>query len=469
MSLRGVQIFYLLLLIQTTMETLKSDSLNYTPVSCVKSTYQYSKTYPQESTSLFTVTNTQGTSTTFQIIPNVVNLSKSYLFFRFSVPTQGANNYSWMNCNGAKFFAHMTATIQSGVNVADVNFMDRYVDIISRKVTTVDDALSKDSATVSAAGGNGTYYENLVPNTVATGAVPIRLDGTAANRTLESKYVLASAVNTAFAIDCRISLAEFQDTFFALDKDIWAGGANLTITITWNPLNYLWYGTSATDPSAAAAASTVDATVSNCYLWTAIQQNKEINQSIINRCTSPEGLSINIPFVWAYQQSFATGGLNVQQYYTSANGSKLKKIWWALYPTTPATPNLNFNKSNLAAAKLSMVLTQVNGNNIQQTPLVPVIGEDWILSRDKLLHSDILSANEFYYNWSFCDDFTDHNTRLLQSMWSDMPYDNVVQGLPLDNSLNYAIQATSTADVTINIYAVCMKELRISKNGIVLV
>ncbi len=105
----------------------------------------------------------------------------------------------------------------------------------------------------------------------------------------------------------------------------------------------------------------------------------------------------------------------------------------------------------------------------QQTPLVTVVGEDWVLSRDELLHSNILSANEFYYNWSFCDDFTDHKTRLLHDMWTGMPYDNVVQGLPLDNSLNYAIQATSTADVTIYIYAVCLKELRISKNGIVLV
>ena len=76
---------------------------------------------------------------TFQLIPNVFNLFKSYLCGTVRIPLQGNNNYAWMNINGFKAIQRITVTIANGNPLLDLTDADRYLDIVSRRSFSFDD------------------------------------------------------------------------------------------------------------------------------------------------------------------------------------------------------------------------------------------------------------------------------------------------------------------------------------------
>lgn len=452
---------------------LKSDSLNFKVGTVIHPTYQYTKQYPQESLGTYSVQATQGPTTTFQLIPNVMNLSKCFLVFTLQVPAQGGGNYTWMNVNGLKQISRITVQPQGGPILMDVNDVDHYLDIIARKTITFPEVQASDAAVPYTVAGtpNGTIFEGLNPNVAAAGAFATRLDNTSANRAQESQYMLATAAaNSVMLVDFKISFSKFVDTVLAVDHDLYWKGENLTVTFYWNNLSdYVWLGTSGTNPTTGAAAAVGPASINNPYMLVAIQKNPEITKSIMEKCTSSDGLTIKIPFTYQFNNTIPAGGNNLQVYYNSGQGSHVKKIWWCPYPTTPATPNLVYDKSDLASAKITQFQTQINGINIQQFPFIPTAGDDFLFLRESLRHSDILSLNEHLYNWSWCEDFTEWKTSKIKELWPEVPDDNLIDGLPLIGNVQYNIISTSVANLNNYLFTVFLREVRISGANITLI
>ena len=137
----------------------------------------------------------------------------------------------------------------------------------------------------------------------------------------------------------------------------------------------------------------------------AIERDPVICKEVMNRSMSSKSLVFNIGYLFAWNQSLAVGGNNLNANYNSGQGSHLQKIYWAPYPTTPATLNLIYDKNNIANAKIPQFQSFINGIAVQQSPFVPQNGDDFKYMREKLRGSDILSFNEYLYNWVWVEDF----------------------------------------------------------------
>jgi hypothetical protein len=446
------------------MGTLLADSINYKQASVIKGQYQYFKSYPIEGLNNYPLTNNQGGTSTFNIVPNVINLAKSKLCGMISLPAQGAGNYSYLNINGFKAVQRITVQAQGGPILLETNDIDRYLDITMRKSFSFDDVQGWDAA-ITATGAPTTFFEGLAPSNFPT-AINARLDNSSiAKMGMESLYVMQGATNAVTNWNFKIGFDKFVDTVLAVDHDLY-WNSNLTVTIYWNNLaRYCWLSTSATNPSTGAAALAVEAgaAISGPYIMLAIQRNELIKREIMEKCMSQNGLSIKIPYIYSQVLSIDAGGNNLQAYYNSGQGSHIKKIWWTCYQRTPATPNLVYDKDNRAFAKISQYQSQLNGVNIQQNPIVPTSGDGYLIERDTLRGSSILSFNEFLYNWSYCENFCEDNYQFLRTLFPEVPEENLIDGLPLlGGQVQYNIISTSVINVTNVLFTVFLRNLRIS-------
>ena len=171
----------------------------------------------------------------------------------------------------------------------------------------------------------------------------------------------------AFYLDVKFKLDKFIDTVLAMNHNSYYAGNNLTITITFAPLSrYCWSGTSNANPNTGAVASAVNATITAPYLLLAVKKNEAIVRDIVACCNSQADMTYRIPFVRFSKQPILQGVNSVTAQWTSLMGKYLQKVCLGVYATNPATPNLVFNKSNLADAKLTLIQSKVNDIPIQQ-------------------------------------------------------------------------------------------------------
>jgi hypothetical protein len=295
---------------------------------------------------------------------------------------------------------------------------------------------------------------------------------------LQDKYAISGGTaNTGFLIDVKIPLSQFKETILGVDHDLWFNGNQLTIQLIFNRLsNFRWLSTNATNPSVGAAAFVaVDpgntaniCSVVNPYIWMAVEQNKDIQDLIVKRCQSKEGLAFKIPWLYSQSQLIGAGGNNPQVFWNASQGSHVMRNYWSVYPTSPATPNLVYDKNNLSGAKITQFQTFINSIAIQQQPLVPANGDDFLYNRNPLRTSDIQSLSEFLYNWSYIEDFTSAEKRKLgKYLWPEVPEDNLIDGLPLGSEqMQYMIQSTSAVNLTNYFFTVFLREVRIGDGQI---
>ena len=294
-------------------------------------TYQFNRMTAYKRLNIYALNSTSSQQNTFQIIPSVYNLSKSFLEYTIFVPAQGVSNSVWMNTNGNKSISCITVSVQSGFVLLDLPNFDRYLDTISRRTIALDDLLFRDIPTnYSAANGyagNKTCFESLIPNNGATSYV--RLDNSAVNKLSEAQYVNSGAANTAYYYDVKLSLKDLVDTFLAVNHDFWFGGNIFNIVIYWNPTaNWIWQGTSTTNPATGATAlSVTGANIQNLQLYLAVEQNQDICGFIQAKTKTESGLTLKIPYPYQFPQLLSTSANNPQVQYNSSNGLFLKRLY----------------------------------------------------------------------------------------------------------------------------------------------
>ena len=446
---------------------LTNPSINFKEGSVMHPTYQFNRMTAYEGLNTYSLNSTSSQQSTFQITPSVYNLSKSFLEYTVFVPAQGAGNSVWMNTNGNKSISRITVSVQSGAVLLDLPNFDRYLDTISRKTMALDDLLTRDIPTdYSAANGyagNGTCFESLVPSNSAT--FYVRLDNSAVNRLSEAQYVNSGAANTAYYYDVKLSFKDLIDTFLVVDHDLWFGGNVFNIVIYWNPTaGWIWQGTSTTNPATGATAlSVTGANIQNLQLYLAVEQNQDICGHIQAKTKTESGLTLKIPYPYQFPQSLSTGANNPQIQYNSSNGLFLKRLYWTVYQLTLATPNLTYDKNNLASnTKITAFQSFVNSKAIQQNQFVPQNCDDFLFLRDKLRKTAIQSWNEYLYNWIWLEDFTDGKAyNLCKELYPKIPIENCVDEFPMLGSMQYSINATSSSNLLNYVFAIFIRKLKI--------
>jgi hypothetical protein len=444
-----------------------SDEVNFKTATAVHGTYQYQKIYPQEGIQVYPTTAAQGPMCTFQIPASVINLGKSTLVGTFQSATQGAGNNSWLNVDGVPFIQQITLSTRSGTQICQLNDVDRYTNLTMRKHNRFQDVMTWDTVTTYAAANTGTsFFEGLSPSNAAASTLVRRDNTTMAKGGMESEYVVPGVANSATYFDFRIGLDKIHDTILALDRDLYFNGEIMVLQVLFNSLSNICYlGTSVANPTTGAAVSAGAASFNNPYLYLAVEQDTVINMEIRAKFSSKEGASFKVPYVYRNALSVASPGNNLQITYNSGQGSHIKKIYWGAY-TTGAVTNLTYDHSNLANARVSSFQTFVNTKPVQNYLFNPAAGDDWLLYRDKTRSKDILSFNEYLYNWCYVDDWTMAGG-FLNTVFPDVPASNIVDGIPLmHGEVIYQINATSAVNLNNYVFAVLQREVRINSEGI---
>ncbi len=89
--------------------------------------------------------------------------------------------------------------------------------------------------------------------------------------------------------------------------------------------------------------------------------------------------------------------------------------------------------------------------------------------REKLRKSNMLSFNEYLYNWSYVENFTGDDKKFLKTLYPEVSEENLIDGLPLVGQLTYNVISTSVVNLTNYFFTIFQREIRITKTGIFII
>ena len=173
-------------------------------------------------------------------------------------------------------------------------YVNKYLNAILRRETSLIDAMMLDKPTVATAAPNATngVFEGLTFESVAaaTNVLTARPTQGADSRecypakTPEPAYLLPSAAATAQFLQWRLPLGIIKNSFLALDKTLYFPEA-LYIKITWDTAASAYYtqvlnGSTPTDPTANTPATAITAYTLNNF---GLQLCQEENIAIQNK------------------------------------------------------------------------------------------------------------------------------------------------------------------------------------------
>ena len=312
-------------------------------------------------------------------------------------------------------------------------------------------------------------------------------------------------------VNFKIPLKRLQGTIFSLDKSLYIGKV-LYIRVVWQSSTKVLYyndGTAANSANPGYLANSVPTQsntgyqLSNLYIYLAKETNIIVENSLKKKINSPDGFKVMIPWISQYKQSQNTNSQSVTMRITSAYGKRLLRIWWAPYnqlestiyaydhcvlPTdqctvTPPNANSIVASNPPAYQKVSSFYTLVNNERTSQynynvnngsvsgTFMSNSFNDDYEARKNKLKGSCILSRNEYYYNWVWCEDFTDNVPMVEKPLHPDE--NTYLDGLDLTKGEVkydiYVVQNGTPVPVNYYVYISTLKELTINSGGITLV
>ena len=455
-----------------------SQELDYQKRNFSHPTYTYTKLTQQTGGQTITPQAASNVESIFELPPKVFNLSKSILSFTFTPPAPGANTFNKYFCDSICEIQQIQVYTRTGIFIADINYANNYTNAISRHETKLEDIISNDKPHNTYGG----YLEGLFPSNLGGQSINseaiIRPAAGDANNTvagagftsfLEPAYAVVGSTNGANpVIERRIALKNFKNSLLSVNNDLYFGGEILYLKIIWAPTTKVYYKTTNADNDNTDHAIATTGTITKLSLYLAIEANPVLENELKMKVASPEGLNILLPYVYVNKINLglvgANGSHNLQVRYNRGNGSKLTKIYWAPYNNTESSYSA-YDHNNLAMAKVVSFNTSINNTRTSQFEYRCAEGEDWMVKKEKLKGSCILSSNEYYHNFTWIEDFTDHNSFVSKPTFPDES--TFIDGLDLSTEIIYQVNAT-VANVALNhyVWAVCQRNLIVNSSGI---
>lgn len=463
--------------------SLVSNELDYKKYVSSHPSYTMSKVLPQNGIQTVTMTTAGGEETIFELPPKVYNLSKSILSFTLT-PAIGVPAVAETVLN--KIFADTIGAIRqiqlytrTGLFLVDLNYANNYTNAVSRHETPIDEVLQNDKPLNGYGFWEGLSCSNYAGRQNAAEGIIRPAAGAGDNGTagagltdyLEPKYVVVGTDASANpVINYKVPLKFFKNTGLEVDKDLYFGGETLYLKIIWDNRNKVGYHTEFGDNDNTTHLPINGVTISTISLFTAIEQNPIVESEVKQKVMSAEGLSLQWPMVYYNSTPLAAGAgalHSVQVRYNRGNGSKLKKIYWVPSHQT-ATTWQAYDHNNEGARKITSFYTTVNNIRTSQFDYNVTNAEDWMVKKESLKGSCIMSSNEYYYNNTWIENFTDDSSALIKSNLPDQH--NIDDGLDLNTEVIYTINAINN-NVALNhqFFAVTSKDLIIGSAGIQLI
>ncbi len=414
--------------------------------------YRHSKLYQQAGGVAITV-STSSLESVWELPNRVMNLANSYL--QFTMTPTGGTHFNYIFTDKVAPVRQIQLYTRGGVFLADVNYADRYTDIVLKSDVKLDDAPLRDTGAVGAfttAFGaiNGSVEEN---HRAGVDNVPIT------DNPNEPAYFAIGADTTATPVlNVKINLSDFKNTILAMDKDFYFNEV-MMLKVIWNDCTAWGLNATAATYTNTGHLALGDVAVSKLHLYLALENNPVINASLINQVLT-KGMSSSIPYVYTSKNAVAAStGQNVSLRFNRSHGSHLKKIYHVPYNDTE-TRSTRYLHSNLAGTIITDFFTSVDNVRRQEYNVTIADQNDWELIRPYIKNTPLNKMNTYRYNWFVLDKFDD-------DFVSDGSDSAVKSGLPLGAEHKWDIQMT-TSNTALKHYtfAIVAKDLIISPNGI---
>jgi hypothetical protein len=418
---------------ETKVSTSLGETIDYKLSSNKKSYYRHQKVVQNTGSEQLIIGASQQV-TTFEIPVIALNLSKSYLNFRQTVPAQGAGQYAHMFRHTVPW-SRLELFTRSGTYLCDLNFAAEAMLAIQQRTKKIEDF-------------HGSYDNILTRQSL---------------NELNIRVEEISTANQPDNIEWRIRFEELYETVLSLDKSLNFGEV-LNLRITWKEAPAHGYQSD----NAAAQAGTMTAltgnvTISNLALFVAGESNPDIVGALRETVATGNMPPVLIPYTFVYKTNINNQTSQaVSTRFSRGHGSRLVKVM-TLFNSGDETVNLRYD-ADLDPADFVSFYTLLNSRRTTEFDVVVADGvEDYQWMRAEQ-HKDLVVSlspdnNQDLFAWE--DDWSNSNQASVNQE---------IAGLPLDDEIKYDLYVTATgATVSKNYYTVgvCQRMLSITPSGVV--
>jgi len=433
---------------------------NYRPQAVIGPRYKYMRLNMSNlSSSSVALTATGSAQVHFKLPSNtVLNLARSKFECSATIAAQGASTYSYMWADCFPFGAISLET-GNGLQLMNLTEAPRYTKIVSKVQTEQKDFLTNDES------------ELLFPsNSITASAAATPLTGNpcypgSADLTqtyvVEPRYYFApTAADAQQIVNVSYTLGKIKSTMLGLDKDIYFGQNDIYLKFTIEGTDK-WAWKSADNGGTHATLSSVLASLSNVYLQLAVEQNPEITTELVSKFNA-SGLQLLIDFPIIHRQ---VNGIQTSQAwvinYTPANGKTLKRIYLSAWSGTETLQTTLDNNNAAGTAKITAYNTYLDSRKLQDDTITCSGLDAWRINEGVCRGSVYLDKNMYNKGWFHCDSFESHDRN------SNVAAENLVDGLPMTNGLQYQFTGTSAGvALVITTFAIFQRMVLINKDGV---
>jgi hypothetical protein len=347
------------------------------------------------------------------------NLSRSFIAYQW--PLAGAGGLYGVTFEDGCDWRTAYFGNGSGLGICDLQYADIVVNTVRPIKTKFTDFLSYDQL--------NEFYPCNQLNT--SNIFPWSIDGltvgtannSTTNYTEPQHLFIGSAVNTAVNVSRYFPLNSFKDTFFEMDKDI-TFGQDMYMRLWTNYSQRMGFWTnSPNNPNANASITPITnaITMSNVYLYLAVEENLDIRNSLLTALSSGK-ITMSIPYSYVYRFSVAGGSssASVTLTLTKSYGRAVKKITYVPYNALEYT-QYAYDHNNTNGVKVNQIQSTMDGRPLTDYILNcynpystvnptnvgwanPVnFADDWREARKYLQGSCINSYPQYASMWFYID------------------------------------------------------------------
>ena len=362
----------------------------------------------------------------------VFNLGKSFIGYNYTVLAAGAGLYNVVHEVGQDLCQWISFGDGSNVNLADIQYSDRYVKMIRSLRTSKDEFNALDRE-------NCNYKSNAL---ASSNVLPFSRDGTTAGLQNacsvdydEVQYLrIAPNANQALTVNRLLPLSCFKDSFIGMDKNMVFANETFLRFNTQYASRLCFTTTTPANPHVGAAdiaSGKAPPQYNNVYLYLAVETNDKLIEQVKSKMLSG-GIRLSIPFQHGYRHSSAASATtsSLQLTLTQQFGRKIKRIITALFNGNSEISQYTYDHSNVNGTKCNTVRSSLDSVPLQDYALncfnpeesINPLGkwtyptavgtgsgdigsDDYREMRSMLMGSAMPSYSEFQTNFFFSDNF----------------------------------------------------------------
>lgn len=389
------------------------------------------------------------------------NLARSYVSYNMKFPAT-EDLCAWCYEDVFELAQTVFFGTAGGLGICNLEYASNYSRIIRQQKTKLNKFQSHDVQSTLYPSVIQVAQTNLLPTSITIpnsnlygidGASASRIEGFDSlfpSNSNEVMNIFAFNVDTDMYRPRQIRLGEYYDTFLSVDRDhYWP--IEMYLRMLSNPGSKMgWYSETSDNPMIGAVLpSTI--TISNIYLYLAVEQNEIISRSIEAKVRSG-GMKVQIPYTQAFRNPGVAGStsLNLQIQLTSQYGKRLKRMIWSIFNATDSeSRNTAYDNINFNGRLVTSYQTFLDSRPLQDAQLSCYLPSDINSGVNGLINADDWRENSRFLEGSVLI-----NQAVYQLCWHHNDYfyevkehnivseDNIDEGLDMDTTHLWTVQAT---------------------------